>query len=94
MQLKTMVNSALEIAKNTLHEGKVRLSGIMHEEIDFLDSICNIWLSEGEVLKSVSETVIISSVLNRRIIRRKLGTCVDSCSTWLAINHPSTGKNI
>jgi hypothetical protein len=50
MQLKTMVNSALEIAKNMLHEGKVRLSGIMHEETDLLDNICNIWPSEGEIL--------------------------------------------
>jgi hypothetical protein len=50
MQLKTMVNSALEIVKNTRHEGKVRLPGIMPEETDFLDSIGNIWPSESEVL--------------------------------------------
>jgi hypothetical protein len=50
MQLKTMVNSALEIVKNTLHEGKVRLPGIMHEETDLLDSIRNIRSSEDEVL--------------------------------------------
>jgi hypothetical protein len=50
MQLKTMVNSALEIVKNMLHEGKVRLPRIMHEETNLFDSICNIWPSEGEVL--------------------------------------------
>ena len=59
MQLETMVESALEIVKNTLYEGKVRLPRIVHEETDLLNSICNIWPGECEVLKSTSKTAKI-----------------------------------
>jgi hypothetical protein len=68
MQLETMVESALEIEKNTLYEGKVRLPRIMHEETDLLNNICNIWPGEGEILKSTCKAAIMSDVLNRRTI--------------------------
>jgi hypothetical protein len=86
--------SALEIAKNTLHESIVRLPRIMHEQTDLLNNVCDVWASEGEILESTYETTIMSGVLNRRTIRGKLGACVDWCSTWLAIFHPSARKNI
>jgi hypothetical protein len=77
MQLETMVESALEIAKNRLYEGKVRFPRIVHEETDLLNSICNIWSGEGEILKSTCKATIMSGVLNQRTIGGKLGACVD-----------------
>jgi hypothetical protein len=84
MQLKTIVECALEIAKNTLYEGTVRLPRIMHEKTDLLNSICNICPGEGEILKSTCKTMIMSGVLNRRAIEGKhvlIGVVQDLQST-------------
>jgi hypothetical protein len=71
MQLKTIIECALEIAKNMLYEGKVRLSRIVHEETDLLNSICNIWPGEGEILKSTCKTTIMSGVLKMKAWRMR-----------------------
>jgi hypothetical protein len=57
--METEVQSTLKIAENALHSAQVRLQRVMHVEADLLNSICNIWTSEGEILKSTSNTAIV-----------------------------------
>jgi hypothetical protein len=49
-QQETELKSPTDIAKNALESRKVGLPWIMHVKANLLDSICNIWPGEGEVL--------------------------------------------
>jgi hypothetical protein len=49
-QQETKVESASNIAKNSLQSCKVRLTGVVHMKADLLHSICSIWPGERQVL--------------------------------------------
>lgn len=59
----------------------------MHVETDLLDSICDVGLGEGEILKSVNKTAVGRMVIDRGIITKDLGLRVRLCRTWLAVQH-------
>ena len=46
---------AMKIAKNTLDEHIVRLMRIINMEIDLLHGVCNVWMSECEILQGSNE---------------------------------------
>lgn len=58
VNLKTMINSAPGVPKNTLKSMKVLLSRAMYMKTYMLDCKCNFWSSKGQILKSTSKTVI------------------------------------
>jgi hypothetical protein len=47
--VQTNRKSAIDIAKNTLDKGKVRLLGVMHEEAHLLDHIGQVGVGESKV---------------------------------------------
>jgi len=78
---------ATDIAQDTLEGSKMRLTGIMHEETDLLDSICKIRTGEGQPLKNSCKATIILRVLDGRPICWQLRINVDRGGARLALNH-------
>src|SRR5690349_7195338 len=93
-QEKTQVKSATNIAQNPLESSHVRLPGIMHVKTNLLNSIGNIWPSEGQILQSTGKTAVIRSIRNRRSITGKLRISINWCGTRVAVSHASTVKNL
>jgi len=63
----------------------MRLSRIMHVETDLLNSINNIWASEGEILESTSEASKISPIdKGSTFSSRQLGICINRSGTRFA----------
>lgn len=49
-----VIKRVANISKNSLESSKVRLSGVMHEEADLLDNICNVGSGKCQILKGTS----------------------------------------
>jgi hypothetical protein len=60
MKKQAVVDGALEVLKDALHDCEMGLTGVVHVEAHLLD--CNVGSGEGEVLKSPSQTVVGSRV--------------------------------
>jgi hypothetical protein len=48
--VETSRKSALDVAKNVLDEGKVRVLRVVHEEAHLLNCIGQVWAGESKVL--------------------------------------------
>ena len=94
MEVKTKVQSALDIPLDVLHSTEVRLPWVVHVKVDLLNSICNIQASEGEVLKSSSYTAVMGGVSHRSPISRELGVSIHRGAARLAVTHTSTVQDI
>lgn len=65
MELKSVVESALEIAQVVLDECKVWLTRCMHTKTDPLNRISNVGACQCEVLKGTYDTSVLYGVSNR-----------------------------
>jgi hypothetical protein len=92
--METKVHSTLNIAQDALHGGEVRLSWIMHKKTDLLDSICNIRVCKGEILKGASNVAKLRWVRHWNTISRQLVMSINICATRLVVTHTSTVQNI
>ena len=94
-QQETKLKSPADVAKNELESRKVRLPGIMHVKTNLLDSICNIWPGEGEVLQSNNKTAKIRSISYWGTINgRHFGVSVYRSGARLALCHACSVKNL
>jgi hypothetical protein len=75
-KVEAVVDNTLKVPKDLLDRVEVWLTRIMHVEIDLLDNIRDVEHDEGEILKSISETVASNKVTNRGTVARELGLCV------------------
>ena len=67
----------------------------MHVETNLLNSISNIWMSEGQVLQSSSKTAKVSRIRHgNTTICRELGICINRRGTRLAVRHASSLKDL
>jgi hypothetical protein len=62
VELQTVVKSTLKISKDTLDQGKMRLTRIMHVEANLLYNISNVWPSECQILKSTSKVAVVGRI--------------------------------
>lgn len=58
--METKEESALHVAENLLHQHKVRLAGIMHEETDLLNRVRQVGASQCQVPNKTSVVTCIS----------------------------------
>lgn len=78
--MKTSGEGALDVAKNTLDQREMRLSGVMHEETHLLNGIGQIGASQRKILKSIGDTPVLRWISNRRALGGgQLGMSVDGC---------------
>jgi hypothetical protein len=79
----------LKVSQNPLGSDKVSFPGIMHVKAYLLDSIGDIWPSEGQVLKSASKTAIGCGICYRRSgFSRDFGTGVTGVEQGLQLRMP------
>jgi hypothetical protein len=60
--MQTCRERALDIAKNTLDEGEVRFTWVMHEQTHLLDRIRQVRPCEGQILQRTSEAAVLRGV--------------------------------
>ena len=71
------------------------LARIMHEEAHLLNRICQIWSSQGEVLKGPSKASVLRAVLELGVVLcRELGMSVNGSRCRVTLSHASTLKKI
>jgi hypothetical protein len=66
----------------------------MHVQADLLNNIRNFRESEGEILKSSSNTTVMGRIRDRNAICRELGVSIHRCAAWPAVTHTITLQNI
>ena len=94
-QQESQVQSASNISQNLLESGQMRLPRIMHMKTDLLDSICDVWTGEGQVLQCAGSTAEVGRISYRNTtIRRELGICINRRGTRLAVRHASSLKDL
>jgi hypothetical protein len=92
---KPEVESSLKVSQNPLGSDKVSFPGIMHVKAYLLDSIGDIWPSEGQVLKSASKTAIGCGICHRRSgFSRDFGTCVNRGGAGITITHAMVANDV
>lgn len=84
-KVEVVVDIAPKIPKDLLDRTQVQLIGIMHIEVDLLNSACDVESGEGEMLKSTGEAVVDNGVTDRSAIAKELGLCVHRGHTGLAV---------
>ena len=52
--MKAVVQGTLDVAENTLDQGQVLVTGIMHVKTNLLDGVGDVRTCERQVLKSTS----------------------------------------
>jgi hypothetical protein len=60
--MQTCRERSLDIAKNTLDEGEVRFTWVMHEQTHLLDRISQVRPCEGQILQRTSEAAVLRGV--------------------------------
>jgi hypothetical protein len=92
---KPKVESSLKVSQNPLGSDKVSFPGIMHVKAYLLDSIGDIWPSEGQVLKSASKTAIGCGICYRRSsFSRDFGTGVNRGGAGITITHAMAANDV
>jgi hypothetical protein len=59
---QTVVEGALEVPKDALHNREIRLTWVVHIEAHLLDRVSNVRPGEGEVLESPSQAAVGSLI--------------------------------
>jgi hypothetical protein len=94
VKLKTVIKSVLNVPKNPIDQGEMRLPWVLHIEADLLDGISNVQTGECEILLGTHKATVLCRIRDWGTIRRELGTSVNWSRTWFAISHPDALKNI
>jgi hypothetical protein len=90
-----MVEGALEVAENALHNREMELMMVGHVEAHLLNWIGDVRPDEGEVLESSNQTTIGNQIPGRGShVRGDLGLSIDRHGAWLAIAYASSLKDI
>ena len=92
--MKTMVEGAFKITKNTFDMIVMRNTGIMHVKASLLDSIGKFRTCEGDILESSSDTTIKRGIGKGFTSRREYEGGVNGCARRLAIMHARLGEEI
>jgi hypothetical protein len=73
----------------------MKLQGIMHMEVDLLDSVSDVEEGECHILEGPDEAPKLSLLSNRRPRSgRDLVLCVHGHRDWLAVHHASALKDV
>jgi hypothetical protein len=84
---QAVVQGALEVPKDALHDREMGLTGVVHVEAHLLDSVGNVEPGEGEVLESPNQAAVDSRVTDGGPHVGDLGLSVDRCGAGLAVAH-------
>ena len=57
-----MIEGAIQIAKDTFDERKVRFTRVMHVKTDLLDSVSNVRVSESSILECTGKATVMRMV--------------------------------
>jgi hypothetical protein len=91
---QVVVEGALEVPKDALHDREMGLMRVVHVEAHLLDCVGNVEPGEGEVLESPSQVVIGSRVTDGGPhVGGDLDLSVDQHGAWLAVAHGNTLKD-
>jgi hypothetical protein len=92
-----MKESVVHTLENSLNQTEVRLTGIIHEETNLLNRVCQVGVGNinHHVLKGIDETLVVGGIDNESTIRsRKFVSSVYSCRGGVTLDHAYTLKKI
>jgi hypothetical protein len=81
---------ALDVAENALDQGEVRLTQGMHEEAHLLNSSLQVRPSQGEVLESTHNTLVVRAIKRREecaVRGRELSMSVNKTRCRVTLSH-------